>query len=134
MAIESAKGLGILLEEHCVIDSRKLLRCGPGKSEHQDYHKDYPKVRVRESPIPLKSLIVAIQDNTRLRVRGKKDIVLDRGDFILFGSRFEHAGAGYSKLHFRLFCYIGPQGFNVGNVTDYGTGWEVSDGSSEGTV
>lgn len=118
-----------MLDGHSVLEGRKLIRSGPGKSADQDFHFDYDEKLVRRARnrTPLMSLIVPIEPNARLRVRGKPDIVLQVGDFILFASRFEHAGAGYDDTHFRLFSYIGPQGFNVGNVTDYGKGWIVDD-------
>ena len=125
--MKSAKELGILLYEHVVVAGRKLLRSGPGKCKKQDFHYDYSKKVVGKCSIPLKSMIVAIEDNTRLCVRGWEDIVLQRGDYVIFGSRFEHAGSAYAATHFRLFAYIGPQGFKVGNQTDYGKGWHVRD-------
>jgi len=131
-AVESAKQLGIISDNHFVLETRKLLRCGPKKTTQQDYHKDFTRSCVQRSPIPLKSLIVAIQDDTRLCVRGKEDVLLERGDFVIFGSRLEHAGSGYKKVHFRLFAYLGPQDFEVGNMTDYGSDFLISD--SELTV
>ena len=126
-AIRSAKDRGLLLEEHVVVEGRKILRSGPGKSADQDPHFDYPLDVTDSFQFPLKSLIVAIENGARIKAPGNEDIVLQRGDYVLFGSRFYHAGSGYRRIHYRLFAYLGPQGFQVGNITEYGKDWVVKD-------
>ena len=107
-----------------------MLASLPGCSQQQ-WHKDIRRDTLACSKIPLLSLIVAISDNTVVKVKYGEDIILNTGDYVVFGSRVVHAGSAYRNAHVRLFSYIGPKDFPIPNKTDYNA--EFSDSDSEGT-
>ena len=87
-----------------------LIRSRP-PCPKQDWHKDvqYKVMFYRGRYV---SLFVAIMNNTILHLKYKKkgcdkNIIINKGDYIVFGGRVVHAGAAYSIEHFRLFAYIG---------------------------
>ena len=97
-----------------------MLRSQPS-CPRQLWHADvsYKVYRYRGGYV---SLFVPIMKNTTLDIKngakyGCKNLVeLSIGDYMIFGGRVVHAGSAYSKLHFRLFSFIGvgfPEHSNV---------------------
>ena len=60
--------------------------------------------------------------------------MLDRGDYIVFGCRFVHGGSSYATMNYRLFAYLGPKGFTVGDTTVYAGDYDVDLSEEEDSI
>lgn len=126
-ALHDAQSRG-LVSTH-LTNGRRVVLCSSAKCKEQLPHTDYDGVeRDRhdkfEAPqderqsFPL-SLLVSLQDRGKLVVPKQPPIVLNQGDYAVFGPDFKHAGAAYNLPHFRLFSYLVKDGFHVRNQTNF---------------
>nr|KAE8917787.1 hypothetical protein PF009_g31894 [Phytophthora fragariae] len=93
---------------------------GPMQGPHRDFsvnfedgfdYWDYTKVPG--------TIILAVHDGTRIHGFGwnrivadlteRFDIVLNRGDVLLFRGEFVHCGVAYQTVHIRIHCYLEPR-------------------------
>jgi ectoine hydroxylase-related dioxygenase (phytanoyl-CoA dioxygenase family) len=65
----------------------------------QEWHTDYD-----EDNRSGFSLLIALQDDTRLETPGKT-IELERGDLLVFRSDLVHAGSSYDRENLRIFLF-----------------------------
>ena len=104
-----------------------LKSCSGCKKQywHKDFAYDYVynSQNMRYPNNLFLSMLVAIQDNTILHMRHKEDIHLSVGDYVVFGGRVVHAGAAYTKDHYRLFTYLkhdySPHFDNMTELTEH---------------
>ena len=100
------KGLmeGLVMKECHLLHSEKGC---PRQKLHYDFNPDtIPNLAVKP-----RSVLLALEDETKLIVWDKdtakpKELMLKRGDCVLFNADVVHAGAAYDKPNTRLFCYL----------------------------
>lgn len=79
--------------------------------KQQQWHTDYDPESLTQARTKPCGALLALQDGTRLAVRdaasGKEqDVVINRGDSIVFTGDTVHAGAAYSKENTRAHAYL----------------------------
>ena len=115
-ALRDALDKKLIVPEHKL--RQPVMLFSQAKCKKQLYHRDLKREAEDAKVVPL-SLFVALQENTKLALLDDKQIIIQPGDYIIFGSRLVHAGEAYETDHVRLHAYLAAKDFKIGNQTDY---------------
>lgn len=79
--------------------------------KQQRLHYDFNPDTISNLAVKPRSVLLALEDETKLIVWDKdmakpRDLILKRGDCVVFDADVVHAGAAYDKPNTRLFCYL----------------------------
>ena len=101
------------------IDNLCIVRSEKGCAE-QRFHWDYDPDQVKDLSVKPGSIIVGIENGSRIRLIGRKDMKIDEGDILFFEGDCIHAGASYEEPNRRLHAYIDvPELKRLDNYTYY---------------
>lgn len=119
-ALQDAKSRRLVSENHHLLKS--VLLASRPDCPQQLSHSDFSAAVISQQSVKPLSIIVSLMDRGRLAVPGREDIMLDCGDYIVFGAGFWHAGGAYTAIlypstHFRLHAYLGDFSFAIPNET-----------------
>lgn len=105
-----SKGAEWTLELALIRSTRQKSHCVDSGDGQQSWHIDM-----------CRSILISISGDSTLLARQQDAGFIsmpDAGDAVVFGPKFVHAGAGYTKLNYRLHAYImGPKDVAPGNLT-----------------
>lgn len=95
---------GLVMKECHLLHSEKAC---PRQKLHYDFNPD----TISNLAVKPRSVLLALEDKTKLIVWDEKtakprELMLERGDCVLFDADVVHAGAAYDKPNTRLFCYL----------------------------
>ena len=103
------------LERKGLMEGLEMKECHLLHSEkgclRQKLHYDFNPDTIPNLAVKPRSVLLALEDETKLIVWDKdtakpKELMLKRGDCVVFNADVVHAGAAYDKPNTRLFCYL----------------------------
>lgn len=119
-AVGDAQSRGLVSRKHHQLKS--VLLASRPDCPQQLWHTDFSDLVIMQQAVKPLSIIVSLMDGGRLAVPGQEDIILNCGDYIVFGAGFKHAGGYYPQLiypttHFRAHAYLGDLNFQIPDET-----------------
>jgi hypothetical protein len=99
--IKASPGCVELPNNACVVLER-FLRSDPG-CPMQDFHADHSE---EEARLGHASMLLALQENTRIRSADVGSINIPVGSVFFWPGRFFHGGHAYDEVNIRAFCKV----------------------------